>query len=397
MKTLIENIGCLITMDESRPMILDATVLIEDECIVWCGLRKDFRDQKVDQRIDARACLVSPGLVDCHTHLIFDGDRAKEFFLRAQGHSYESILQKGMGIHETVEKTRRASKESLLEQINERLNLFLKFGVTSVEIKTGYGLSFEDEIMHLNLIKQYQGDVDLRATLMAAHVVPKEYKNKKEKYVELITQKIIPYVSQHCLAYACDVFCDSNAFNLDESRIILDCAQKHGLKIKLHADQLSAYGATRLAHQFNALSVDHLDYASDEDLRLLLNTQTVCVLIPGSVFATNKTHYANANKMIEMGLKVAISTDCNPGSSHSENLPLAMTLAALKMKMNPMDVFKAVTLNAALAMGLHDRGQIKVGQLADLVVWNEKQAESLMSHYGCSLAKHVIKKGRLLF
>ncbi len=400
MNLIIKNIGYCLTLNPSLgkgPLggISNAAIGITGERINWIGPQNQIPKQFFDaQPLDAQGALVSPGLIDCHTHLLFGGQRADEFFQRLAGETYEEIGKKGGGISRTVSDTAKTSDQELLSLAKKRLDQFLSFGVTTVEVKSGYGLSLDREIRILRLISQLDHSIKIVPTFLGAHIVPFEFMNLREQYVNLICEEMLPQVVSQKLSGICDVFCDQGAFTLGEARKILLKAKELGLKVKLHADQLSSHGGAQLAAELGALSADHLEQVSGDGIYALSKASVIGVLIPGSVFSLGKRTYPPARRLIESGVKVAVSTDCNPGTSFSENLPLAMSLAAIELRMTIEEIWKAVTIHAALALDLSNVGTIEPNALADVVIWDAEHPEEVPYHYGSSFPKWVIKQGK---
>ncbi|MFH1262659.1 MAG: imidazolonepropionase [Pseudomonadota bacterium] len=397
---LITNIGNCLTFDPKKGggamgIVSDAVVAIAGREILWVGHRKKHRSQHSEgTEVDAGGKLLTPGLIDCHTHALFAGQRADEFFARLSGESYEEIAKRGGGIQRTTEATDEAADGQVLDETRRRLDRFLKFGVTTIEVKSGYGLSALGEMRMLCLIQEIRHTIDVIPTFLGAHAVPREYRKRRDAYVKLVCEEMLPQVSMQKLSGICDVFCDKGAFTVEETRTIFKAAKKLGLQVKLHADQLSAGGGAELAAEFEALSADHLENVSTKGIRALAKSGTVAVLLPGAVFSLGKNNYPPARKLLDAGVKVALSTDCNPGTSYSENLPLMMSFAASEMKMTIDEIWRGVTVNAAQALGLTDRGAIRPGMLADLAIWDAETPEEIPYHYGASLPKSVIKCGK---
>lgn len=348
--------------------------------------------------LDASGKLVMPGLIDPHTHLVFAGSREYELELRMNGATYLEILQQGGGILATTKKTREASEEQLYQESRMRLDAFLRHGVTTVEAKSGYGLTTEDECKQLRVAKRLHEThpIDLVSTFMGAHAVPPEYKHDPERYVELMIQEMIPQVAAERLADFCDVFCEHGVFSIEQSRRILEAGKKHGLRPKIHADEIEPMGGAELAAQVGAISADHLLRASDAGIAAMAEAGVVATLLPGTAFFLMTTP-ARARQMIEAGVPVALSTDRNPGSSPTENLQLVMNLACLNMKMTPAEVLVATTINAAHAIGVAERvGSLEVGKDADIVIMDVPSYPYLQYNYGVNHTDIVLKKGRIV-
>lgn len=350
--------------------------------------------------IEAHGKTVSPGLVDAHTHLVFAGTREDEFELRAKGATYEQVAAAGGGIRTSVRQLRSASKEQLVQGALPRLDRFLAHGVTTVEAKSGYGLSLAEEVKSLEVIAELSRlhPVELVPTLLAAHEVPDEFRHSRSHYVQLVVEEIIPEVAERGLAEFCDVFCEQGVFNVAEARQVLLAGKAHGLRPKIHAEQLSRNGGAQLAAEVGATSADHLDYVDDSDIAALSRARVVPVLLPGAVFFLGRNKYPPARAMLAADLPVALSTDLNPGTCMTESLPLMMTLACTHMQMSPAEALVAVTLNGARAINRQDRvGTLKIGAQADCVIWDAPDHRFLAYHFGVELADTVIKKGQVVY
>ena len=345
--------------------------------------------------LDARGLLVAPGFVDSHTHLPFAGTREMEFEARARGESYAAIAERGGGIRASVRHLRAASEESLAAAVVTRLGRFLAQGTTTVEAKSGYGLSLEDERKQLAALKRASSSspVEIIPTFLGAHEVPDEHRARREGYVALLTETMIPAIAREHLARFCDVFCDQGVFTVEESRRILLRAQKCGLQAKLHADELADVGAAGLAAELHAVSADHLLHASPQGLRAMAEAGVIAVLLPGTAF-TLGLPYARARVMVEMGLPVALATDFNPGTTMSSSMSMAMTLAVTQMKLTPAEAWMAATANGACAVGEGGRlGRLQPGFMADLVLFDATDYRHIAYHYAEEHVRSVVKRG----
>lgn len=344
------------------------------------------------QVIDAGGKLVTPGLVDAHTHLVFGGWRQHEIPLKLKGASYLDILAAGGGILSTVEATRGATEDELYAKSLGFLGELLAQGVTTAEIKSGYGLNTENELKQLRVIRRLQEThrVDVIPTFLGAHAVPREYRGRADDYIRLVCREMIPAVAYDGLAEYCDVFCEKGVFDAEQSRAVLMYAAHHGMKAKIHADEIEELGGSRLAGELHAASAEHLIATGEAGMQALAAGGVNAVLLPGTSLYLNKG-YANARGMIANGIPVAVATDFNPGSCPSLNIGLCMTLAYLKYRMTPEEILTAVTLNAACAVGRGDIcGTLEVGKRGALVVWDAPDMETLCYRMGGNLAKTVI-------
>lgn len=383
-----------------RPWILDdGAVACAGGKVVAVGRTADvlapYPERDAARVIDASGLLVTPGFVDCHTHLPFAGTREMEFEARARGESYEAIAARGGGIQSSVAMLRETSEDVLVEKIRRRLTNLLAEGTTTVEAKSGYGLSGEAERKQLRALRTAAARSPLAVipTFLGAHEVPDEYRDDRAAYVKLLTEEMIPGIARERLALFCDVFCDRGVFTIDEARAILRAGSAHGLRPKLHADELADVGAAALAAEVKAVSADHLLHASDTGLRAMRDAGTIAVLLPGTAF-TLGLPYARARDMIAMGLPIALATDWNPGSTMSSSMPLALTLAVTQMRLTPAQAWMAATANAAAAVGEGSRtGRIQPGYRADLCVFCARDYRHIPYHYGHNHALLTITAG----
>ncbi|MCL2248596.1 MAG: imidazolonepropionase [Oscillospiraceae bacterium] len=405
MDCVLTNIGTLCTpkgktalRGENQGNILticDAAIGIRDGIIVYTGPKNELPDFSGARIIDCGGKLVTPGLVDAHTHLVFGGWRQNELSLKLAGVAYLDILKSGGGILRTVEQTRAACENELIERGREFLAEMLGFGVTTCEAKSGYGLCTEDELKQLRVIRTLNESqpIDIAATFMGAHAVPKEYADDRAGYIELILTEMLPAVAREGIAEFCDIFCESAVFTPDESRLILTEAKKHGFTPKIHADEIDPIGGAEIAAEVEAISAEHLIMASDDGIRKMAEKELVAVLLPATSFYLDKP-YARARDMVSSNLAVAVATDFNPGSSPSLNIQLAMNLACLKYKLTPAEALTAVTLNGAAAINRANTcGSLEVGKSADMVIWNAPDLDYLFYRYGSNLVDKVIKGG----
>lgn len=403
---LLYNIGQLVTVEPERMtaenplgIIADGAIRIEDGKIAWLGTSSEVKraDFPYHHWMDAKGKLVMPGLIDSHTHTIFAGDRADEFEMRLQGKTYLEIAQAGGGILKTVTATRQAEKTTLHSLTRQRLQRMLNLGVTTVEVKSGYGLDFDSEIKCLEVLQDVQQDspVSLVPTYMGGHDIPPEYQGRTDAYVDLLCNEQIPVVAERKLAVFCDVFCEKGYFDVAQSRRILETARQHGLKLKIHAEEFCDLGGATLAGELGAVSADHLLNISDEGIAALKAGGTVATLLPGTAFYLRIKDYAPARKLIAAGVPVALATDFNPGSCVIDNLQWIMALACLQMNMTPVDVIKAVTFHAARALDLqHDRGSLAVGKRADIALFDVGGYNELLYRMGSNLLSSVFVGGQ---
>ncbi len=387
-------------------VIEDGAVAVAGDKFIEVGPREEIEAKySADELIDAGGKVVCPGFVDPHTHIVFAGDRLDEFELKIQGAEYLEILEKGGGIISTVRKTREASFEELVEQARERLNKMLACGTTTAEIKTGYGLNTETELKMLHVIEELDRihPIDIVPTFLAAHAVPPEFKGDTDGYVDLICSEMLPaawawYQASHFavehIPFFADVFCERNAFNLDQSRRVLETAASLGFSLKAHVDQFTNLGGSSLAISTNASSIDHLDAISEGEIHELASSDTVGVVIPTENFNAGKTQFANARRLIDSGCALAISTDYNPGSAPCPSQPMAMAIACRYQKLLPSETINAATINAAFSLGIQEtHGSIAVGNIADLTIFAAADYRLITYEFGGSLVDRVIKRG----
>ncbi len=403
---LLTNIGQLLPMRSEGPKagkamaeleVIEGAVLgIKDGKVAFIGT--DASEIEFDRVIDCGGKLVTPGLVDPHTHVVFGGSREHELALKQQGVPYLEILKKGGGILSTVEATRKATLEQLYEKASFHLNRMLSYGTTTVEAKSGYGLDRETELKQLQVAKELQRNhqIDIVSTFLGAHAIPKTHKENPELFLEEMLE-MLDEIKEHKLAEFVDIFTETGVFTVEQSREYLRKAKQKGFDLKIHADEIDPLGGTEMAASLGATSADHLVGASDEGIRMLAENGTIAVLLPGTTFYLGKSSFARAREMIEQGVIVALATDFNPGSSPTENLQLIMSIAALQLRMSPEEIWHAVTVNAAHAIGQgEEAGQLAVGRKADVVIWDAPNYLYIPYHYGVNHVNKVIKNGKVV-
>ncbi len=404
-RILVQNIGMLATArgrsarrgrEQGEIQILrDAWILCENGRIAALGTGEAPVEES--RRIDAAGKLVTPGLVDAHTHLVFGGWRQNELSLKLHGVSYLEILAAGGGILSTVRATREGTEDELFDKACAALDEMLELGVTTAEAKSGYGLDLDTELKQLRVIRRLDEEhpVDLAATFLGAHALPPEYKNDREAYLRLLCEKAIPAVAEQRLAQFCDVFCETGVFSAEESRRILEAGKRFGLIPKIHADEIDPIGGSQLTKEVGAISAEHLIVCPPEGIEAMAEAGTVACCLPATSFYLGST-YAPVRDMIRAGVPVALASDFNPGSCPSLNLQLVMNLGCLRYKMTPEEVLTAVTLNAAAAIDRADSiGSVEVGKQADLVIWDAPDLDYLAYRMGSNLTRIVIKKGKV--
>ena len=403
---VIRNIGELVVVPpgpvRGRSMrtvdrIRAASVLIHGDRIAWFGAEADLNAPAGCESIDACGGCVLPGLIDCHTHTLFAGTREGEFVQRIEGRSYAEIAQAGGGIRVTVEAVRRASLDELVETALPRLARMLGNGVTTVEIKSGYGLTVDNEIKMLEAIQRLRSlqPIELAATYLAAHTAPREFSGRSDDYLDLVfDDKVLARLRDERLAEFCDVFCETTAFTVEQARRVLTAAARFGLRPKVHADQITQMGASTLAGEVGAISADHLEKINDAGIASMKRAGSVAVLLPGCSWFLG-VEQAPARRLLDADLPVAVATDYNPGSSMVESLPLVMAIASTQMRLTPIEAVVAATANAAAALNRRHRiGAMHVGMQADLVILDVPSVERWLYEPGRNCVRAVVKKGR---
>lgn len=392
----------LVTCDGNYQLIKQAAIAVKRAKIAWIGSMASLPDtpyELADEVHDANGACLTPGLIDCHTHLIYAGNRAHEFEMRLQGATYEQIAEAGGGIHSTVARTRSASPEDLLEQSLPRARSLLKSGVTTIEIKSGYGLDLETELKMLRVAKEIEQRLPLRIvkTFLGAHTVPKEYRDHPEKYVDIVCEEMIPQVAKEQLANAVDVFCEKIAFTAAQTERIFKTAQQNGLRVKCHAEQLSHLGASILAAQYQALSVDHLEHLTEDGVKAIAKSGTVAVLLPGAYYFLREKHLPPLELLRQHQIPIAIASDCNPGTSPIIALPIILNMACTLFRLTPEEAWLGVTQNAAKALALSEtKGALTVGKDADFALWSIEHPTELTYYLGGNLLKQLVIAGKIL-
>ena len=380
-------------------LIENHSIVIEDDIIKDFLPNSSVKEDQFEEVIDANGNIVLPGLVECHTHLVFSGSRADEFKQKLAGVTYEEIAASGGGINKTVNSVRETTFIDLVEIASKRVQNFIQQGVTTLEIKSGYGLDYENELKLLKVINHLNENfaIEIHPTFLGAHTFPKEFSSDHSGYIRLIIDKMLPSISKEKLATTCDAFCESTAFTKDEVNLIFKKANELGLRCKLHTDQFNSIGGIDAAINNNAISVDHLEVIQDGDISKLSDTDKVAVLLPGvSYFLKHK--YAPAKKLIEGNAIIALATDFNPGSSNIMNISFIMSLAALKLGMSVEQIISAYTINSAKALNLSDKiGSLELGKQADFSIYETDNYADLIYQTAENLNIKTIKKGKVIF
>jgi imidazolonepropionase len=383
-------------------LIEDGAMMVRGEYIEAVGRRREI-ESLIDgdcEVIDAGRRVLLPGFVDAHTHPVFAGIRANEFEQRASGATYREIAARGGGIRSTVRSTRNASQADLVKAGKRYADWFLRNGTTTVEAKSGYGLTLEDELKILRAIKQLDEETPLRyvPTFLGAHEIPSEYKSRRHLYVGLIVNEMLPRVAGERLAEYCDVFCEEGVFTTDEAWQILSAARCHGLGLRVHADQLSLSGGAKLAAELNAATADHLEHTDATGIMALKTAKVQPVLLPGSVYALGSNDYPAARQMIDAGLALVLATDFNPGSSPVPSMPMILSLACTQMKMTPAEAITAATINAAYSLGRADEiGSLEKGKRADFVIHDASDYRELAYFFGVEHPWRVYASGQIVY
>lgn len=411
MRLLVKNIGTIVGIDTARreriagadmdsmERIDNAWLTAEDGVITAFGSMDNFPDSQSFEIIDAQGGVLFPSYCDSHTHIVYAGSREQEFVDKIHGLTYEQIAARGGGILNSAERLHNTSEDELYRQAMERVAEIIAMGTGAVEIKSGYGLSTEDELKMLRVIARIKQNSPLavKATFLGAHAVPKEYKGRQDEYVDLVCEQMIPAVAAEGLAEAVDVFCDRGFFTVEQTRRIVECGAKYGMKAKIHANELDFSGGVELGVEMGALSVDHLECSGEEQIEALKGSQTMPTLLPGAAFFLGMS-YPPARKMVDAGLAVALASDYNPGSSPSGNMRFVTSLASIRMRLTPTEALWAATLNGAAAMGLSDNyGSITVGKVANFFITKPLSSFEFFTYaYNTPLIERIVLSGNVV-
>lgn len=378
--------------------------LSEHDLIVENGLIKDFIPSNSPlttphRTVDVKGKVITPGFVECHTHSLFAGDRSAEFRMKLEGKTYEDIAAMGGGIVSSVKAIRETSESVLLSLLLKRIDNFISQGVTSLEIKSGYGLSYEAELKMLRVIKKAASkrNINIIPCFLGAHTVPTEYKQDRTKYLSILINELLPRIKEENLANRCDAFCESSAFSPDEVEQVFKVAKSLGFNLTLHTEQFNNIGGLELALKMNALSVDHLEVLRDDQINLFIDSQTVAVLLPGVSYTLDYS-YAPARKLIDAGVTVALATDYNPGTSNINSIFLIMSLAARKLKMTSEEILSAYTINSAAALGISNvTGSLEPGKSADLAILDISNYEQIIYNTAQNFNQMTVKSGKIIY
>ena len=401
--TMKSNNSSISQSDDSLVgLVNDGGIVVRNGVIEWIGEWTGLSEKYGIVEPHITTGVVSPGLIDCHTHTLFGGERIKDFNRRNRGSTYLEILEAGGGIHDTVNKTRRASDEELRKNLLKRLRCAQNHGISLIEVKTGYGLSVEQEFRHLKILKdvkkELKDQMEMVITFLGAHVIPKEFKTCRGTYIDLLCNDMIPKIGTEQLADCCDVYCDTGAYSVDEAETILSVARDNGLQTKIHAEQLAYTGGSLVAAKLGSLSADHLDHITPEGIAALAASDTVAVALPGVNYFLNHSEVTPVREMLEAGVEVALATDFNPGSCMTQNLLLVMNTACIRLGMSSGEVFRAVTVAAAKALGKEkEHGTLTIGKRADLCCFETDDYRMIPYHFGHPHLERLLVKGALVY
>ncbi|WP_353160261.1 imidazolonepropionase [Acinetobacter guillouiae] len=396
MKKLWTNCHVATMQDGQYSSIESAAIVTLAQHIHWIGAEKDVPVDDYAEIIDLNGAWVTPGLIDCHTHSVFGGNRSVEFEKRLQGVSYAEIAASGGGIASTVRATREASEEQLLASALKRIRCMLKDGVTTIEIKSGYGLDYSNERKMLRVIRQVAQTLPMtvKSTCLAAHALPPEYQDQSDAYIEHICTEMLPKLHQEGLVDAVDAFCEHLAFSPAQVERVFKVAQALNLPVKLHAEQLSSLGGSTLAARYHALSADHLEYMTEADAKAMAASGTVAVLLPGAFYFLRETKYPPLDSLQQHGVRIALSSDLNPGTSPALSLRLMLNMGSTLFRLTPEQALAGITTHAAYALGLQDtHGTLEQGKVADFIAWDIEHPSEIVYWLGGDLSKRIIQHG----
>ncbi len=390
----------LACMTDGYGEIRDAAIAVKDGRIAWLGAQSELPAGYAAVKIhDGKGCWLTPGLIDCHTHLVYAGNRSNEFEARLNGVAYEEIARQGGGINATVRATRAANEDELLAATLPRLHAMLAEGVTTLEIKSGYGLDLEIEARILRVARRIGREfpVRVKTTFLGAHALPPEYSGKADDYIKLVCEQMLPALVAEGLVDAVDVFCEKIGFTPAQTELVFQAAQAHGLPVKLHAEQLSDQGGAALTAKYKGLSADHLEYLSDEGIAAMAASGTVAVLLPGAFYFLRETKYPPLAELRAAGVSIALATDCNPGTSPMTSLLLTMNMACTLFRMTPLEALQGITCHAASALGLgEETGSLAIGKAADFALWDIARPADLAYHIAGNPSQARVFAGKLL-
>ncbi|MEX1189691.1 MAG: imidazolonepropionase [Bacteroidia bacterium] len=407
---LIHNIKSLVQVREKAPAMLKGEDMSILPCLenAWLFIKDGLIDSwgqeisempQADERMNAEGGMVFPGWCDSHTHIVYSGSRESEFVDKIRGLSYEEIARRGGGILNSAAKLQQTSEDELYQQALKRCHEIISYGTTAVEIKSGYGLTLNDEIKMLRVVKRLKETtpLEIKATFLGAHAIPTEFKENRAEYIRLIVEKMLPAVAEENLADFADVFCDKGFFTVEETDIILSAASKLGLRAKIHANELDFSGGIQIGVKHNALSVDHLEFTGEEEINALVNSNTMPTLLPSTAFFL-RLHYPPAREMINAGLPIALASDYNPGSSPSGRMSFVISLACIQLRMTPEEAINAATINSAYAMNLSDsHGSITKGKAGSVFITHAIPSIAYLPYsFGAQLVKSTIIKGKVV-